>query len=119
MLTTMEDVNDGNQKEYIKKFINIFCHVIHHLYLYFEGKSNENCRYSAPCLFHPNRLQGRIAALLVLDAYVNICWEYEWNLYVHGGDVTASVHSLYRIKRTELRTFFSYNIALMTDLSTL
>ena len=45
--------------------------------------------------------------------------EYEWNVYVHGGDVTASVHSLYRIKRTELRTFFSYNIAPKTDLSTL
>ena len=41
------------------------------------------------------------------------------NVYVHGGDVTASVHSLYCIKRTNLRTIFSYNIAPMTDLSTL
>ena len=41
------------------------------------------------------------------------------NVYVHGGDVTASVHSLYCIKRTNLHTFFSYNIAPMTDLSTL
>ena len=34
-------------------------------------------------------------------------------------DVTASVHSLYCIKCTELHTFFSYNVAPMTDLSTL
>ena len=45
--------------------------------------------------------------------------EYECNVYVHGGDVTVRVHSLNRIKRTELRTFFSYNIAPMTDLYTL
>ena len=40
------------------------------------------------------------------------------NVYVQG-DVTTRVHSLYRIKRTNLCTFFSYNIASMTDLSTL
>ena len=45
--------------------------------------------------------------------------EYECNVYVHGDDVTARVHSLYRIKRTELRTLFSYNIAPKTDLHTL
>ena len=38
--------------------------------------------------------------------------EYECNvLYVYNNDVTARVQSLYRIKRTELRTCFSYNIA--------
>ena len=66
--------------------------------------------------FTPQRIQGRLTALLVVDAYLN---EYEWNVYVHSSDVTASVHSLYRIKRTELRTFLSYNIAPKTDLSSL
>ena len=36
--------------------------------------------------------------------------EYECNVYVHDGDVTVRVHSLNRIKRMELHTFFSYNI---------
>ena len=36
MLATTEDVNDSDQKEYIKKLINIFfCLVIHHLYPFF------------------------------------------------------------------------------------
>ena len=41
------DTLDIDQKEYIKKLINVFCdtdidiHVIHHLYQFFYGKSNE------------------------------------------------------------------------------
>ena len=46
MLATMVDIDDGDQKEYIQKFINIFFgHVIHHLYLFLreiKGKSSEN-----------------------------------------------------------------------------
>ena len=57
---------------------------------------------------------------VVLSTYVNIhMLEYVCNVYVHRGDVTARVHSLYCIKRTELRTFFSYDIAPKTDLHTL
>ena len=75
--------------------------------------------YSVPCLFYPHWIKGRPAALSVLAIYVNICrsqegytpWsEYECNVYVHDGDVTVRVHSLNRIKRMELHTFFSYNI---------
>ena len=62
-------VDDGDQKEYIKKLINIFfCHVIHHLYLFFGGKSNENSlRY----------LQGLLATMVDVDEsdqkeYINI-----------------------------------------------
>ena len=40
--------------------------------------------YSTPCIFHPHRIQGRPAALSVCK-YMS---KYEYNVYVHDGDVT-------------------------------
>ena len=63
----------------------------HRIYVYIRSTVIN----SAPCLVYPHRLQGRLAALLVLYAYVIIC--RSTNVYVHGGVVTVSVHNLYRI----------------------
>ena len=46
--------------------------------------------YPAPCLFHPHQLQGRLASLLVLYAYVIYVSEYEC-MYIYTAVYTIRI----------------------------
>ena len=49
----------------------------------FDMKLMQNVIYPAPCLDYPHRLQGRLAALLVLYAYVIICRITNVHMYMY------------------------------------